>query len=145
MGDYTIRLTASIGISIFPEHGSLPDVLVKNADIALFRAKENGKNNYKIYKNSFDFLASKRLKLESYLYNSFSSDKFELYYQPKVNLTTNLICGFEALLRLKDSKGEFISPSSFISSLSSIRSSFLSIISIWSLVSSSSSTVSVTA
>lgn len=106
-----VLLTASIGISVYPEDGR---TLLKNADIAMYRAKEKGKNNYQFYSTQFDTYSVERLSLESSLSRAIERNEFTLHYQPKVDIVSGLITGMEALLRWQHPELGWISPARFI-------------------------------
>jgi diguanylate cyclase (GGDEF)-like protein len=103
--------TASIGISVFPQDGR---ALLKNADIALYRAKEKGKNTYQFYSSQFDNHSVERLSLESGLRRALERDEFTLLYQPKVDIISGHITGTEALLRWQHPELGWIAPGRFI-------------------------------
>jgi diguanylate cyclase (GGDEF)-like protein len=106
-----VHLTASIGISVYPQDGR---TLLKNADIALYRAKEKGKNNYQFYSAQFDNYSVERLSLEAGLRRALERDEFTLHYQPKVDIFSGQICGMEALIRWQHPDLGWISPARFI-------------------------------
>jgi diguanylate cyclase (GGDEF)-like protein len=106
-----VLLTASIGVSVYPEDGR---TLLKNADIAMYRAKEKGKNNYQFYSTQFDTYSVERLTLESSLSRAIERDEFTLHYQPKVDIVSGYITGMEALLRWQHPELGWISPARFI-------------------------------
>lgn len=112
---------ASMGIAIYPTDGEEAGILMRNADIAMYRAKANGKNCYHLFTPSLERIALQRMSLETSLRKALESNALELYYQPKVclhditqGLTTGNLHSFEALLRWPKSNGEFVSPESFI-------------------------------
>lgn len=109
-----IHITPSLGISIYPLNGTDVETLVKNADIAMYRAKESGKNTYKFYTQDLSETVSRRVTLEKHLHKALELNEFILHYQPQVDLRTGEICGMEALLRWKHSEMGFISPAEFI-------------------------------
>lgn len=109
-----IFITASIGISIFPEHGKNIDELLKNADIAVFRAKEAGKNKIIIFNEPMNEAVTERAQIEKHLRTALEKNEFELYYQPQLDINTNKISGFEALLRWKNPELGFVPPNKFI-------------------------------
>lgn len=111
---YEINVSASIGISVYPYHGNDADILMKNADIAMYRVKDKGKNGIEFYDESIGKGTSRRLLLESYLYKSLEYNEMVLYYQPQFNLTTGELIGMEALLRWKHPRLGIISPDEFI-------------------------------
>ncbi|TCV89658.1 EAL domain-containing protein [Sulfurirhabdus autotrophica] len=106
--------TASIGISLFPRDGHNAQVLLKNADTAMYRAKDAGRNNYQFYAQDMNARAMDRLTLESGLRRALERKEFILYYQPKVNLVSGEIEGMEALLRWQPPGQKMVSPLDFI-------------------------------
>jgi diguanylate cyclase (GGDEF)-like protein len=106
-----VHLTASIGISVFPEDGR---ALLKNADIAMYCAKEKGRNNYQFYSTQFDKHSVERLSLEASLHRALDRNEFTLHYQPKVDIATGQISGMEALLRWQHPELGWIQPARFI-------------------------------
>jgi diguanylate cyclase (GGDEF)-like protein/PAS domain S-box-containing protein len=106
-------VTGSVGIALFPADGEEPDVLVKNADTAMYRAKQIGRNNYQFYLPQMNEWLMERLKRETLLRGALERKEYRLYYQPKVSLATGAISGFEALLRWEHA-GELVPPSDFI-------------------------------
>ncbi len=111
---YTIFTTCSIGIAIYPEDGNDEKHLIKNADIALYRAKQMGRNNYQFYSNTLNQEQMLLFELENSLYNSLENEELFLTYQPQLNLKTNRIEGVEVLLRWQHPILGIISPSKFI-------------------------------
>ncbi|QYJ85501.1 EAL domain-containing protein [Shewanella mesophila] len=109
-----IRLTASMGIALYPGDGDNCDTLLSNADAAMHRAKTNGRNNYAFYTQSLTLESIEHLKLQSALHDAIANKAFHLVYQPKVNFTTLKCSGFEALLRWQDPSLGHISPAVFI-------------------------------
>jgi len=99
IGVEEVVVTPSIGIAVFPYDGEGVEDLVKNADTAMFHAKENGKNNYQFYTNSMSATAYERLSMESALRKGLGNGEFEMYYQPKIDLSSNRAVGLEALVR----------------------------------------------
>lgn len=112
-----LHITASIGISLFPNDGELGNELLKNADIAMYRAKELGKNTYQYYSADMSVRALARLSLETSLRRALSQNEFILLYQPQIDMSNNTIFGVEALLRWKNPELGTVSPSDFISVL----------------------------
>lgn len=113
-GGNTLHVSASVGISIFPEDGKDANELLKNADIAMYKAKENGKNNYQFYNRTMWEEVFKRLEIEKRLRNAIDNNELELYYQPQINGKTNQIRGCEALLRWNNEEVGRLSPLEFI-------------------------------
>ncbi|WP_158598019.1 EAL domain-containing protein [Noviherbaspirillum saxi] len=107
-------VSCSIGLSFYPKDGTDVDTLLKNADAAMYRAKEQGKNNFQMYKPSMNVRVKQRLSLESKLRQALSADQFILHYQPKVSLKSGQVVGVEALLRWKSEQGKLVEPSTFI-------------------------------
>ena len=114
IGDYELFITASIGISIFPNDGEDFETLIKYADSALYKAKDKGKNTYQIFTASMDTEAYKLFTLESDLRKALELNQFELYYQPQICATTNQIIGAEALIRWNHPEWGIVSPDEFI-------------------------------
>jgi diguanylate cyclase (GGDEF)-like protein len=112
--DSLIQQSASVGFSTYPEHGQTPEELLKNADIALYRAKALGRGRAMLYDPSMDSERARRIALERRLVEALHKDEFELHYQPQFEINTGRLEGFEALLRLKDENGQPISPADFI-------------------------------
>ncbi|MDJ0661730.1 MAG: EAL domain-containing protein [Crocosphaera sp.] len=96
---HQLYIKTSIGIAIYPQDGEDSETLLKNADAALYRAKERGRNHYRFYRSTMTSKASLLLKLENLLYQALEEESFSLNYQPQLNLTNNKISGMEALLR----------------------------------------------
>jgi diguanylate cyclase (GGDEF)-like protein len=107
--------TCSIGIAVFPTDGEDADTLLKNADTAMYHAKETGRNNYQFYSESMNATALERLSLETMLRQAVDRDELRLYYQPQINLLTGKISGVEALLRWHHPELGLIGPAAFIS------------------------------
>ncbi|WP_246942658.1 EAL domain-containing protein [Bacillus pinisoli] len=107
-------LSASIGISLYPENGKQLNTLIKNADIAMYTAKESGKNNYKFYNSEINLEIISKVEVENELRQAIEKNQLELYYQPQVNLETGKIEGVEALVRWFHPTLGFVSPGSFI-------------------------------
>jgi diguanylate cyclase (GGDEF)-like protein/PAS domain S-box-containing protein len=110
-----LYVSASIGIVSYPEDGITADDLLKNADIAMYRAKDCGRNNYQFFKAEMNLHSLERQRLESDLRHALERGEFLLHYQPKVDLRTQAITGVEALLRWRHSTRRLIRPSRFIS------------------------------
>jgi len=112
--DHEYRITASIGISMYPRDGLDEQSLMKNADIAMYLAKEEGKNNFQFYNPNLKSRSFERLTLETNLREALERDEFSLHYQAKLNLKTNAITGVEALIRWQNPALGAISPMQFI-------------------------------
>jgi diguanylate cyclase (GGDEF)-like protein/PAS domain S-box-containing protein len=105
---------ASIGIALAPDDGDSADVLLRNADMALYRAKAEGRGTAHFFEPEMDRRIQMRRMLELDLRKAFANGELELYYQPLINLTTNTISGFEALLRWRHAERGMVPPLEFI-------------------------------
>ena len=110
-----LRVTASIGLSVYPDDGLDAETLVKNADTAMYQAKENGRHSYQFFKPSMNIRAVERQSIEEGLRTALERREFTLHYQPKVDLRTGAITGAEALLRWTHPDRGPIPPAQFIS------------------------------
>ncbi len=111
---HEIFITASIGISISPHDGEDPETLLRNADIAMYRAKELGKNNFQYYSESMTARVFERLTLENNLRHALERNEFILHYQPQVDARSGKIFGVEALLRWQHPELGLVMPNNFI-------------------------------
>jgi len=109
-----IFITSSIGIAIYPNDGQEIDSLLKNADAAMYSAKENGKNSYQYYKEHMNAAAFERLTLENDLHKALEQEEFLLHYQPLISVDSGAITGMEALIRWQHPNGTIIPPLDFI-------------------------------
>ncbi len=109
-----IFLSGSIGIALYPKDGTDAATLTRNADLALYRAKDLGKNNYQLYSSTMNSHAMERMALESSLRKVFDRQELRVYYQPQVDLSSGRIIGVEALLRWQHPSGKIVSPSLFV-------------------------------
>jgi diguanylate cyclase (GGDEF)-like protein/PAS domain S-box-containing protein len=107
-------ITISAGVAIAPEDGDNEDVLISNADLAMYRAKEKGKNTYCLFTNELNERIKHKLDLSTQLRNALENDEFVVYYQPKVDIAKKCIVGVEALVRWEPEPGTIISPVEFI-------------------------------
>ncbi len=114
INDQEIYITTSIGISIYPNDGQNMQTLLKHADLALYRAKEHGRNNYEFYANEMTNQAQEKLLLQNALGHALAKNEFLLNYQPKMDLKTRKITGIEALLRWKNKDFGSITPDEII-------------------------------
>ncbi len=105
---------ASIGIALAPGDGDAPDALLRNADMALYRAKAEGRGTAHFFEAEMDRRIQARRMLELDLRKAFANGEFELYYQPLVNLKANAVSGFEALLRWRHPERGLVAPGEFI-------------------------------
>ena len=111
---HTFFVTASIGVAVYPGDGMEPDQLLKHADIAMYRAKESGRNNFQFYTPVMNERALERLQLEGALRTAIERDEFVLHYQPQVDLRSGQIVGMEALLRWQHPEMGMVPPGRFI-------------------------------
>ncbi|WP_437882011.1 EAL domain-containing protein [Pseudomonas sp. LRF_L74] len=107
-------VTASIGIALSPQDGNEASQLMKNADTAMYHAKERGKNNFQFYQADMNATALQRLELESDLRHALEQDQFLLYYQPQLNSDGTRLAGVEALLRWQHPRRGLVAPGEFI-------------------------------
>ncbi len=107
-------VTASLGVSLYPEDGTNAETLIKNADIAMYRAKDKGGNTYQLYNPEFNHLSMERLSLEISLRKALERNEIKVYYQPQLDLRTGRIFGAESLVRWQHPEWGMIPPSKFI-------------------------------
>jgi diguanylate cyclase (GGDEF)-like protein/PAS domain S-box-containing protein len=124
-------VTASIGLSLYPEDGLDGETLVKNADIAMYRAKEQGRDNFQLYTQTMNERAVERLQLESSLRKALAHGELLLHYQPLLDLSTGRVHGVEALLRWEHPETGLVYPGDFMH-LAEITSLILPI-GVWTL------------
>jgi len=108
------RVTASIGISMYPADADDEQSLMKNADTAMYRAKEEGKNTFRFYTEGMSAHSFERLAMESSLRRAFEREEFHLHYQAKLNRKSGAITGVEVLLRWSHPELGLVSPTQFI-------------------------------
>jgi diguanylate cyclase (GGDEF)-like protein len=111
---HELHITTSIGISIYPYDGTDAETLIKHADISMYRAKELGRNKYVYYTAEMNAGSCKQLAMETNLRNALAKNQLKLFYQPKIDISSNRIVGVEALLRWEHPTMGFISPLDFI-------------------------------
>ncbi|KAF3997018.1 amino acid permease [Glaciimonas immobilis] len=109
-----LHMSASIGVSVFPEDADGADALLKHADLAMYRAKDQGRNCFQCYTLEMGAKAVERAKLEDALHHAIENNEFELYYQPQIDLENGRIKSIEALLRWRHPKLGFVAPARFI-------------------------------
>lgn len=109
-----VVLFSSLGIVLYPEDGISPQELLKNADTAMYHAKNNGGNKYQFFNDSMNKAAVKRLQIESLIRHGLKEDSFSVFYQPKIEISTGKVAGMEALVRFETPKKGIISPITFI-------------------------------
>jgi len=113
MAGHELVITSSLGIVLYPEDGNTPELLLKNADTAMYHAKKKG-NSYLFFNDTMNRQAVKRLQIENLMRFGLKEDHFEVYYQPKMNIRTGKFTGMEALVRFITPKKGIISPGVFI-------------------------------
>ncbi len=114
IGNNTLHVAMSIGVSIYPNDGLLASELLKNADAAMYKSKQNGRNTYSFYDEEMTTRAFEKVYLETELRKAFKEDDLEVYYQPQVDATENKIVGMEALVRWNHPEMGFVFPDKFI-------------------------------
>ena len=112
--DHELFVSTCVGISIYPEDGDNADTLIRNADMAMYRAKEHGSNRYHLYNSSMNNQAALRLAMEFNLRYALEKQEFSLEYQPKVNVKTGRVVSFEALVRWNNPELGQVEPKQFI-------------------------------
>jgi len=112
--DHEIYVTPSIGITLYPHDGVTPTGLLKNADAAMYQAKNLGRNNFQFYTADMNRRSVARLKMESGLRQAIDRSELVLYYQPKIDITTGIITGMEALVRWNKPDTGLVPPVEFI-------------------------------
>lgn len=114
INDRDLHITTSIGVSVFPDDGTDAETLIKNADTAMYQAKENGRQSYQFFKSGMNVRAVERQAIEESLRRALEHQEFALHYQPKINLKTGDITGAEALIRWTHPIRGMVAPSQFI-------------------------------
>jgi diguanylate cyclase (GGDEF)-like protein/PAS domain S-box-containing protein len=114
IGTHDLKVSASIGISIYPEDGGTADMLMRNADAAMYYAKGLGRNNYQFFTKELSTRIADQVALENRLHKAVQQQEFVLMYQPKVSLKTGKIVGAEALIRWQHPENGSIAPNVFI-------------------------------
>ncbi len=111
---HDLHVTSSIGISIYPDDATTESNLIKYADIAMYKAKDEGRNNFQFYSPEMTAVAFERVVMESSLRTAIKEEQFVVYYQPQINPKTDIIVGMEALVRWKHPHLGIVSPQKFI-------------------------------
>lgn len=111
---HEIYITTSIGISIFPNHGEDSESLLRNADIAMYFAKDNGRANYQVFSSYMNINIKNRFDMTNRIRQALRNDEFLLHYQPKININTEEITGVEALIRWQHKELGLLTPKDFI-------------------------------
>jgi len=112
--EHELHVTPSIGISVYPADAKNFETLIKNADTAMYHAKESGRNNYQFFEADMNARAVERQVIEAHLRHALERDEFILYYQPKVNLASGTITGAEALVRWMHPERGIMLPARFV-------------------------------
>ena len=110
----SVSIKASIGITLYPQDGTTPALLLKNADIAMYQAKLKGKNSYALFTQELDAMVQRRITLENDMRKALDRKEFRVFYQPKIDIHTDAIVGMEALVRWQRQDGEIVLPDEFI-------------------------------
>ena len=113
--EQSFYVTLSVGVAIYPEDGQTPDELLKNADAAMYQAKDDGRNTYQFYTQIMTEKAFERIAMETSFRNALIKEEFVVYYQPQVNAETDRIIGMEALVRWMHPDMGLIAPAKFLS------------------------------
>lgn len=114
LGSQEVTVSASIGITLAPQDSMSASALMRHADMAMYRAKSLGRNNFQFYTDDMNIESIARMSLENELRQAVSSQNFVVYFQPQVDLVSNTVCGFEALVRWRHTGVDMISPDRFI-------------------------------
>ena len=114
ISNHELHLTTSIGIAFYPEDGENAELLLKNAETAMYRAKEQGRNNYQLYASVMNVSAFKQLLMENSLRRALDREEFVVYYQPQYDIKTQTLVGAEALVRWKHPDLGLVFPTEFI-------------------------------
>jgi diguanylate cyclase (GGDEF)-like protein/PAS domain S-box-containing protein len=114
IGQHDLHITASIGVSVYPDDGLDAETLIKNADTAMYQVKENGRQNYQYFKPAMNARAVERQSIEQGLRRALERNEFALHYQPKVNFEIGAITGAEALIRWTHPTLGAVPPAQFI-------------------------------
>jgi diguanylate cyclase (GGDEF)-like protein/PAS domain S-box-containing protein len=114
IGQHELYVTACIGVSVYPEDGMDVETLIKNADTAMYQAKENGRQSYQFFEPAMNVRAVERQSIEGSLRRALERQEFTVHYQPKINLRTGEISGAEALIRWTHPTRGPVSPAQFI-------------------------------
>lgn len=121
IGEHKLYITASIGIVLYPNDGNDAETLLKNADTAMYHAKEQGRNNYQFYTIAMHAKSFEKMKLESSLRRALEYGEFVVHYQPIINISSGQVAGMEAMVRWQSPEHGLISPEEFLPMAEEIR------------------------
>jgi diguanylate cyclase len=113
-GEHSLHVTTSIGIATYPGDGTDPETLLRNADVAMYQAKKNGRDNYQYFTADMNTRAVNRRWVEAGLRKALEGEEFELHYQPQVTLASGALVGVEALIRWRHPRRGLLAPAEFI-------------------------------
>lgn len=108
------KISVSVGVSVFPDDGDDPELILKNADIAMYHAKQKGKNGFYLYDKTMNVVAKRKLSLEQELRRAVEKEQFVLHYQPRIDIENRQVLGVEALLRWQHPQRGLIDAKKFI-------------------------------
>ena len=114
INDHLLHLTLSAGVSIYPDDGNDPETLIRNSDTAMYRAKDEGRNTYQFYTKEMTQKSYAHMLMSKNIRQALEYKEFQVYYQPQIDGRNNTLLGMEALIRWKNSSGDFVSPAEFI-------------------------------
>lgn len=114
LGNESFKITMSIGVSVYPNDGETASKLLKNADIAMYKAKSKGRNRYVFFDQEMNQETNEHLEVEKSLHKALENNEFVIFYQPQINLQTDKIVGFEALIRWNHPTRGLTAPGYFI-------------------------------
>lgn len=114
IGGHTLQITLSVGISVYPDDGNTAEAMMRNADIAMYHAKAQGRNNCQFFTPEMNERAVQRLLIEGGLRRALGNQEFRLHYQPQINLASGAVTGAEALLRWRTPDHGLVSPTQFV-------------------------------
>jgi diguanylate cyclase (GGDEF)-like protein len=114
LGEARYSLTVSIGISLFPDDGADQETMLRHADVAMYRAKQDGRDRYRFFSAELEYQVLSRHLLETHLREAMLCQRFEVFYQAKVDAVAGRVVGVEALIRMRDGNGQLVSPAQFI-------------------------------
>lgn len=113
----TLQVAASIGVTLYPEDSSDPDILLRHADQAMYRAKAQGRNSYSLFDLAFEDAQQRRRERLHEIEQGLREEQFELYFHPKINLRSGEVCGVEGLIRWRHPRRGLLLPAEFLADL----------------------------